>query len=84
MTELLRIDPEKVAIAHARWYRAQPVTHCRRCDREFPNMDNGKTEYCSWECEIGWFKPKPPKRKYKVPTHKRNLGYSAIYRPWGR
>lgn len=76
------IEPKVVAYAHERWYAAQPATKCQRCDREFPN--DGKTNYCSRDCELGFFpEPQPPKRgKYKVPTHKKHLPIGSFRSNW--
>jgi hypothetical protein len=48
------VDPYFINRAHERWYEAQPYTLCHRCDRPFPNVDSGKTEFCSKEGELGY------------------------------
>lgn len=79
------ITEAQLAAAHERWYARQPFTRCQRCDREFPNLDHGKTNYCSQECEIGYFQAKPEEeRKRAKPKggRKRNLGYSSFRSKW--
>ena len=71
--------------AHRRWYQAQSITHCRRCDRPFHNSNGDKTEYCSRDCMLGWFPPvtkkqEPPKPK---PKHRgRHLPVSHYSSNW--
>lgn len=50
----INMSEAQLAVAHERWYADQPQTRCRRCDQEFINVDHGKTEYCSRDCELGF------------------------------
>lgn len=64
--ELSEREDRVVAAAHQRWYEKQPMTHCRRCDRLFPNTTKDAIEYCSYECELGWFPQGRPMRKIEM------------------
>lgn len=76
----------QIAAAHQRWYKAQPMTHCRRCNREFPNSTGDKVEYCSFECEIGWIVPAPldqPERNHRRRlSWKRHLPIGSFRSNW--
>lgn len=69
--ELSLKEDNNTRLAYERWYAKQPTTNCRRCDRTFPNNNGGRTEYCSHECEIGWFPAGEPTRKveHQRPRH---------------
>lgn len=76
-------DDNHTRIAHERWYQKQPTTHCRRCDREFPNVNGDRTEFCSRDCEVGYFPPKPEVKKCRVrPRHLKHLPVGSFRSNW--